>query len=364
MVYTAIGLMSGSSLDGLDICYAEFTEVGGEWSYKILATDCVAYDKEWAEKLRTATTLTAHNYTLLHAAYGQWIGKAVNNFIATNSLQYKVALIGSHGHTTFHDPQLGSTGQIGCGATIAALTQLPVVSDLRVMDIAFGGQGAPIVPIGEKYLLGNYNFYLNLGGIANISYKHPTQYIAFDICAANRILNMLIEPTGKAYDENGNLSATGKLNEPLLQELNAMDYYALPYPKSLANSFGVQLVYPVIDKYNIPLEDKLYTYTHHIAVQIANSIKQIPVETTEQLNLLATGGGAFNGFLMEQIKQALIPLNVEVHTANAELNAYKEALIMGFMAVLRWREQYNSVHTATGASRSSVGGALWLGGEE
>src|SRR5438874_2223580 len=185
MIYRAIGVMSGSSLDGLDIAFSEFQENGGKWNYEIKKADCYLYSKEWAQKLRTATSLGALEYQLLHVEYGQYIGQQINKFIEENSLNYQVALISSHGHTSFHVPSKKMTAQLGDGAAIAAQTQLPVVTDLRALDLAFGGQGAPIVPIGEKWLLGDYNYFLNLGGIANISFK-AEPYIAFDVCSANR----------------------------------------------------------------------------------------------------------------------------------------------------------------------------------
>lgn len=247
MVYRAIGLMSGSSLDGLDIAFAEFHENGGKWSYEILKADCYPYTEEWMARLKNAITLPALDYQLLHTDYGHYLGQQVNKFIEENELQYKIALIASHGHTTFHVPARKMTAQLGDGAAIASETQLPVVSDLRALDLAFGGQGAPIVPIGEKLLLGNYDYFLNLGGIANIS-VNAGEYIAFDICPANRVLNMLANEAGAAYDKDGEMASQGKVNNNLLDKLNALDYYRQPYPKSLANDFGTDIVYPVIKK--------------------------------------------------------------------------------------------------------------------
>src|ERR1700709_579889 len=191
MFYRAIGVMSGSSLDGLDICYVEFDEIGGKWSYEIKASTCVEYEKEWVEKLSNAIRLSALDYMRLDAEYGHYIGKKVSGFIESNNLQHRVQLIASHGHTTFHEPANFMTGQIGDGAAIAAETGINVVRDLRAMDIALGGQGAPIVPIGEKLLFDEYQLLLNLGGIANISLNNANEPVAFDICPTNRVLNML-----------------------------------------------------------------------------------------------------------------------------------------------------------------------------
>lgn len=363
MVYRAIGLMSGSSLDGLDIAFVEFLENGGNWSYEILHADCLPYNAEWTDRLKNATLLNALEYQLLHTAYGKYTGEQVNAFIEKYQLHFKVAVVASHGHTTFHVPEKGMTAQLGDGAAIAAATQLPVVSDLRALDVAFGGQGAPIVPIGEKLLLGDYNYFLNIGGIANISFN-ADPYIAFDICAANRVLNMLANDNGKQYDEGGKMARQGKTIIPLMNELNQLIYYQRAYPKSLANSFGIETVYPIIKNYTEPVEDLLNTYTEHIAIQIKNSIAENKKENTASQQLLVTGGGAFNTFLIERLQAHLNELDIAVVMPDENLVKYKEALIMALMGVLRWREEYNVLSSVTGAGRDSVGGALWLGVEE
>jgi anhydro-N-acetylmuramic acid kinase len=367
MVYRAIGLMSGSSLDGLDIAFAEFHEQAGKWSYEILQADCYPYNKEWMNRLKNAVELPALDYQLLHTDYGHYIGKEINRFIDEHKLHYQVALISSHGHTTFHIPARKMTGQLGDGAAIAAETQLPVVTDLRAMDIAFGGQGAPIVPIGEKWLLGDYDFFLNLGGIANISGHAgpPLGSWGFDICPANRVLNMLVNELGKEYDDGGQIAATGNINSSLLEKLKALDYYKQPFPKSLANDFGTDIVYPIIKKERIEIKDALRTFVEHIVLQISNAITTInhsPL-TTHHSRLLATGGGAFNKFLIQRLTDLLAMQNVEVIVPDKKLVNFKEALIMAFIGVLRWRQEYNVLSSVTGASRDSIGGALWTGQE-
>ena len=364
MVYRAIGLMSGSSLDGLDIVFAGLQENAGKWTYEIVKADCYSYPGEWTEKLRSAVTLNALDYQLLHAAYGHYIGKEVNRFIEENGLQYKVALIASHGHTTFHVPAQKMTAQLGDGAAIAAETGLPVVTDLRALDVALGGQGAPIVPIGEKLLLGNHEYFLNLGGIANISFTKNSKRIAFDICPANRVLNMLAKDAGKEFDEGGRLASTGSVHDALLAQLNRLDYYSHPYPKSLANDFGTDIVFPIIKNTGIGTGDALRTYVEHIVLQIKRSITDQGNNAELQVpnsKLLATGGGAFNSFLIQRLKEELQPLNIEVVIPDENLVKYKEALIMALIGVLRWREEYNVLSSVTGASRDGIGGALWNG---
>jgi len=374
MVYNVVGIMSGSSLDGLDIAYVHLHEIAGKWTYEIKHAICYEYPDKLQGQLRNATHLSAVEYQLLHTAYGHYVGEQVNNFIEKNDLDHQVDLVVSHGHTTFHMPQRSMTAQLGDGAAIAAETKLPVVTDLRALDVALGGQGAPIVPIGENLLFPGVNYFLNLGGIANIS-AHSDEassvqkIIAFDVCPANRVLNMLAEEKNLLFDEDGKIAASGSVHTELLEKLNSLDYYKQTYPKSLGNNFGTDIVYPLIKSFSINVEDAMCTYVEHITFQIKNSIincqlvtDNISVERTEQ-KLLVTGGGAFNTFLVRRLKENLAPLDVTVNIPDAEIIRYKEALIMALIGILRWREEYNVLSSVTGARRSSIGGALWLGTE-
>jgi anhydro-N-acetylmuramic acid kinase len=364
MLYRAIGLMSGSSLDGLDIAFVEFQENGRKWNYEILKADCYAYDEEWIKRLKNATNLSALDYQLLHVEYGHYTGKMVNRFIEENKLNYQVSLISSHGHTTFHLPAKKMTAQLGDGAAIAAETGLPVVTDLRALDVAYGGQGAPIVPIGEKMLWSEYDYFLNIGGIANIS-VNTDNYVAFDVCPANRVLNMLANDAGKYYDDGGVIAAGGSIDSALLEKLNQLDYYRLPYPKSLANDFGTDVIYPIIKESGCNIPEALRTCTEHIAVQLKNAIAKLNNLKPQTLNpkLLATGGGVFNNFLINRIKDNLKELKIELVVPDANLVNYKEALIMAFIGILRWRQENNVLSSVTGAARDSIGGALWTGQE-
>jgi anhydro-N-acetylmuramic acid kinase len=356
MIYKAIGIMSGSSLDGLDIAFAQLEENAGKWQYDIIAADCVEYDGAWQQHLANAVQLNAYDYQLLHTAYGHYIGGQVNTFIEKHQLQHKVHLIASHGHTVFHVPEKKMTAQIGDGAAIAAVTGLPVVSDLRAMDIALGGQGAPLVPVGEKFLFTGFDAFLNIGGIANISLNSKGSYIAFDLCPANRVLNMLANEAGLPYDKDGAIAASGIMSEALLQQLQALEYYGRPYPKSLDNGFGTNVVYPLIKEANISNADALRTYTEHIALQVSNALTGI-----KSSNMLVTGGGAFNLFLMERIKALVADKGITLTVPDATVVQYKEALVMALIGVLRWREETNTLPTVTGASRAGIGGAMWLG---
>lgn len=361
MIYRAIGLMSGSSLDGLDIAFVELHEERGDWSFEIKAADCFSYNSEWKDRLQQATQLDARSYLLLHAAYGHYLGNEVNRFIEKHQLHYKVGLVASHGHTTFHDPAKKMTGQLGDGAAIAAVTRLPVVSDLRALDVAFGGQGAPIVPVGEKLLFKDFSMFLNLGGIANISFNLPGSYIAFDVCPANRVMNMLAALEGKEYDDEGRMAAAGVVHDELLSKLNELDYYKKPYPKSLSNMFGTEVVYPLISSFNLDPSDALRTYASHIAQQVKSAIIQQP--RMESSSLLVTGGGALNQFLISLMQEELQSIPIKLVVPEENIIQYKEALVMALIGVLRWRQEYNVLSTVTGAERDSIGGAVWIGQE-
>ena len=362
MIYRGIGLMSGSSLDGLDIVFAEFQENAGQWNFEIQFASCEAYENGWIDKLKNAVFLPAKDYLLLHSEYGKYLGQKVNGFIEKNEIEHQVNLIASHGHTTFHLPEKRMTHQLGDGAAIAAETGLPVISDLRALDIAFGGQGAPIVPLGEKLLFPDQHFFLNIGGITNVSAEIKNEMIAFDVCPANRILNMLSAAEAKDYDDGGSMAASGHINDEILQKLNSLDYYSQPFPKSLANSFGTEIIYPIINNAGLNTNDALCTYVEHICVQIKNSLQPFFINSVVQ-QLMITGGGAFNTFLIDRLSKHLEEINFEIVIPDKKVVNYKEALIMALLGVLRWREQNTVLASVTGASRNSIGGALWLGTE-
>ncbi|MDP4148010.1 MAG: anhydro-N-acetylmuramic acid kinase [Bacteroidota bacterium] len=366
MVYKIIGLMSGSSLDGLDIAYVHLQENAGKWEYQFIHTACHPYSAPWRERLAGAPGLTASDYLLLHVEYGHWLGDQVLKFIADHDLAYQVQLIVSHGHTSFHQPARRMTAQLGDGAALAASTGINVVSDLRAMDVALGGQGAPIVPVGEKLLFGGTELFLNLGGIANVSshggHAGEALFTAFDVCPANRVLNLLSAEAGRAYDQGGSLAATGRVDRALLERLNALPYYAMGYPKSLDNAFGTDTVYPMIrDAMRGNVADALCTYVEHIAVQVSGAVASL--KSGGESRMLVTGGGVHNHFLVDRLRGHLLPLGVTVIVPDAVLADYKEALVMALIGVLRWREENNVLASVTGARRNSIGGAVWMGQE-
>lgn len=361
MMYRALGLMSGSSLDGLDLALVEFQAAGSNWHYQIEAAECYAYTSAWKEKLTKAPGLNALDYLQLHVDYGHYLGELVNRFIDEKALAYRVGLISSHGHTTFHQPSTKLTAQLGDGAALAAVTRLPVISDLRSMDVALGGQGAPIVPIGERLLFPGHSYFLNIGGIANVSVA-TEPYLAFDVCPANRVLNMLSEQMGHSMDEGGAIARTGTIRSDLLDRLNALEYYQRRGPKSLPNHFGTDTIFPLLMDTGYSIPDLLCTYVEHLAIQL-NQALLYSTRTIEPGDMMITGGGAFNDFLIERIGLQLQPLGIKKVVPDAELVQYKEALIMAFIGVLRWRQESTVIASVTGASSPSVGGALWMGQE-
>lgn len=360
MVYKVIGLMSGSSLDGLDIVYTHLEEVRGQWKFDIQDADCIPYDADWAQQLAKASQLSVPDFLKLHTAYGRYIGEQVNQFISRKGIQHQVQFIASHGHTAYHDTPNQTTCQIGDGASIAAITSLPVISDLRNLDVALGGQGAPIVPIGDRLLLGKFDYWLNIGGIANITVRKGDSLLAYDLCGANQIMNILAAREGKPMDEEGELAKQGHVLQGILEQITNQDYYQQAPPKSLSNDVAQSLIFPYLMQSEHTTHDMLRTALQHIIDQVAQAVKDFPA-AGENPQMLVTGGGALNNFLTEQLRAALQPLGVNPVVPYEEVVQYKEALIMALIGVLRWREETNTLASVTGAQRDSIGGALWMG---
>lgn len=356
MKYKCIGLMSGSSLDGIDLAYCEFTEEQGKWSFTMPVVEQIPMPERWVARLAHLPKQSALNYVKTHSYLGHYFGEVLKSFIDKNDLSPD--FIASHGHTIFHEPHNRMTSQIGDGAAIACITGVPTINNLRHNDVALGGQGAPIVPIADFHLFSDYRFCLNLGGIANISVKtpqnDPTNVIAFDVGGANQILNRLVEPIGLAYDEDGRLARTGKINTNLFEKLNALPFFQQKPPKSLSNQWVQTDLWNTFLDSGVSMEDALSTFCEHLAFQIAASISEFDASPSDQL--LATGGGAFNTFLMERIEH-YFPAKVVV--PEQKIIDYKEALAMAFIGVLRWRKESNVLASVTGATRNSVNGAVY-----
>jgi anhydro-N-acetylmuramic acid kinase len=346
-----IGLMSGTSLDGLDLCYAVFEKVNSQWIIHEIITKEVAYTDEWKNLLKNAFFLDELDLKKLHEAYGKFLGEEVNQFRKESLKDKTVSLISSHGHTIYHQPEKGITVQIGDGNKIAKETGLLVVNDFRIGDVSLGGQGAPLVPIGDELLFGQYEACLNLGGISNISFRHHNQRVAFDICPCNLPLNKLMSHHFQVdFDKNGAVAKSGKILTELLNELNGLAYYSKTFPKSLGIEWLNQHFYPIIDTFllNHSVEDVLRTIVEHEAVQIAQVLNFYQIK-----NVLTTGGGAFNGFLIHLIKEKT---TAEIVLPQPQIIASKEALIFAFLGLLNLREEINILKSVTGAVRDSIGG--------
>lgn len=357
MLYRVIGLMSGSSLDGLDIAHVHLTETRGQWSFELQAAACVRYEPEWKQALKDAPLLSGLELARLNTAYGHYLGKTVQAFREEHDLEHGLHFIASHGHTVFHEPGQGMTCQIGEGAAIAAETGLPVISDLRLMDVALGGQGAPIVPVGDQLLFGDFDAWLNLGGIANITLKKEDgSLIAFDVCPCNQVLNALAAREGLDYDAEGRLAAGGSLLPDAFEALEVLPYYAAKPPKSLANTFSGELLL-LLRQNEAPNRDQLFTAVSHIAARIA-SVIQINVNNGGRV--LVTGGGAMNDFLMQKINELLAVQEIVCQRPEEPVIHFKEAIVMALIGALRWREEPNVLAGVTGAKRNSINGALWL----
>ncbi len=350
--YHVIGLMSGSSLDGLDIAYCRFVQnVGNHWDFDLLASDTLELGS-MSNPLRDAFHLTPPQLDRLSKDFAFFMADAVHTFIRRNSIN-TIDMIVSHGHTVFHYPDKGLTCQIGDGQLLANETGYIVVNNLRQRDMDFGGQGAPIVPIGDKHLFSGFKVCVNIGGIANISVQKADEILAYDICSANQVLNTLAMRLGKSFDRNGILARSGHVNQSLLCALNQLAYYKIDPPKSLDNSF-TQEVMEVIDGFDLPTADALASYTEHLAEQIALHIKS--TNLSEYSSVLITGGGAHNTFLVERVRALC---KSEVVIPSKDIIDYKEAIIMGFIGVLRIRNEVNVLASVTGASKDTSSGEVF-----
>jgi len=354
-IYKVIGLMSGTSLDGLDLAYCHIWNTSEKWEYKIIKTKSIPYKKTVKNQLKNVLTLNAIDLLELHYSYGTWLGKKTKKFIKEENLE--VDFIASHGHTTHHQPKKGFSFQIGSGQHLANASACKVVCDFRTNDIALGGQGAPLVPIGDKLLFSEYDFCLNLGGISNISFEKNEQRIAYDIGLANMILNYITQKIDLSYDKDGDLARKGKLKKKFLKELNSLKYYKKSAPKSTGCEWFLKKVIPIIENTKASTETLLHTAVHHICEQIAIEINAH--KTKEKNTLLVTGGGALNTFLIK-ILQEKVAATTEVIIPSTQLIEFKEALIFSFMGVLRINEQNNCLASVTGAQRDCYGGVVYL----
>lgn len=347
--YKVIGVMSGTSLDGVDLACIKFNN-SERWTFEIETSETISYSSEWLDKLKNAIDFNQQELVQLNIDYTKLLASIINEFIAKNNLT-NIDAVCSHGHTILHQPQNGFTLQIGNLPLLRELVNHTIVCDFRVQDVKFGGQGAPLVPIGDELLFSNYDYCLNLGGFSNISFNENGNRIAFDISPVNTVLNFYASQLGFDYDDEGKLARSGNCNQELLKQLNAIDFYSKSYPKSLGMEFVNALVFPIIESFEIQLEDKLNTFIEHIAIQISK------VCTIQNPTLFITGGGVYNKYLIERIKFYL--KSTKVILPDDKTIQFKEALIFGFLGVLRLRNEINVLASVTGANENHSSGEVF-----
>ena len=338
--YTALGIMSGTSLDGIDLAICTFTK-NQVWEYRIEKSNTLKYPIYWKSKLETLHTQNKATIEQANIQFGQYVGEIINVFLDGE----KIDFIASHGHTIFHQPENNYTLQIGCGKTISQTTKTTTINDFRSLDTFLNGQGAPLVPIGDLLLFPKHKYCINIGGFANISIKNNEKIIAFDICPANIVLNDICKKLGFEYDYNGNISRKGEIVPALLHQLNQLDFYIKKAPKSLGREWVEEHIFPILK--NQKPEDLLHTFCEHTAIQIGKFL-------TDE-SALFTGGGVFNSFLMERIT---FYSKSEILVPNKELIEFKESLIFAFLGVLRLRNEVNCLQSVTGADRDNCGGLI------
>ena len=347
--FNVIGVMSGTSLDGVDIVYVKFIQ-NESWSFKIINSKTYKYEDSIADILNDISKKSLEEIKEIDVVYTKKLAKIINGFIDEFSIN-KIDFVSSHGHTAIHDPSNLITYQMGNLSTLSSEINQKVICDFRVQDVKLGGEGAPLVPVGEKYLFHEYDSFINLGGFANISNHKGESLIAYDICPVNIVLNNLSKKIGKDFDDKGSIASSGKLIINLYEELEKLEYYQSSPPKSLGIEWVNENIFPLINKYfDYPIEDLLNTLSNHIANQISNNLKDID-------KVLVTGGGAYNDYLIEIIRSKT---DCEIIIPPKNIIEFKEALIFAFLGVLRYLNINNCYSSVTGASKDHCSGKIFL----
>lgn len=345
--YNVIGVMSGTSLDGIDLVYTKLI-YNTTWSFEIIYAETISYSKKWFDVLKHLVAYSITDLKDIDTDYTTHIAHIIKAFITKNGIQH-VDAVCSHGHTALHRPDHSLTYQIGNLPLLADILNVTVVCDFRVQDVEYGGQGAPLVPIGDKLLFSQYDYCLNLGGFANISYQEANERIAYDICPVNIVLNKYAQKLGYKYDDGGKIAAAGTNILALGKALNALSFYNEKPPKSLGLEWVNQNVFPLLETSKSREEDILKTFSNHIAKQIARFIKT-------DSKVLVTGGGAYNEYIISQIK---LNKNIEVILPSKKVIEFKEALIFAFLGVLKLRDEVNCLKSVTGASKDHSSGKIY-----
>ena len=348
--YHVIGVMSGTSLDGIDLVHAKFY-MDQDWSFEILYSETVEYSNLWLNKLKGLVANTIDELKIIDVDYTLYLAAVIKHFLKKNKVEY-VDAICSHGHTALHQPDKGLTYQIGNKVELATFLNEKVVCDFRVQDVELGGQGAPLVPIGDRLLFSEYDYCINLGGFANISAEVNGSRIAYDICPVNIVLNYYASKLGLNYDAEGQIALGGIINTELLEALNNLDFYKEPYPKSLGLEWVNTNIFPLIDSFELVVKDVLATFVEHVAIQISNQL-----DFNSNVSAFITGGGVYNSFLVDRLKAHT---NCSLVIPSNNLVEFKEALIFGFLGVLKLREEINCLKSVTGALKNHSSGKIFL----
>ena len=347
--YIVIGVMSGTSLDGIDLVLVNFN-YDSKWSFEILNAETITYENDWRKKLSNLVGKSITELKSIDESYTIYLASVIKQFILKNNIENLDAVC-SHGHTALHQPEKKLTYQIGNIPKLATLLNQLVVCDFRVQDVQLGGQGAPLVPIGDKLLFSEYDFCINLGGFANISFNKNDERIAYDICPVNIVLNHYVNQLELDYDDGGMLASKGKVNQPLLNQLNALCFYSENHPKSLGLEWVDKNIFPKIDLFQLDTNDILRTFVEHIAIQITSKIN-----VNSDATVLITGGGVYNSFLINRIKDLT---SNKIVIPSKEIIEFKEALIFGFLGVLKLRDDINCLKSVTGALHNHSSGTIF-----
>lgn len=348
--YQVIGVMSGTSLDGIDLVYVSF-RFDTSWHFKILYSETIPYDSQWVENLRGLVSQSLEGLKEMDNIYTNYLSLRINAFINKFEIKH-IDAVCSHGHTALHQPEKGMTYQIGNMPHLALLIEQTVVCDFRVQDVEYGGQGAPLVPIGDKLLFSEYDFCLNLGGFANLSTEVDGNRIAYDVCPVNIVLNKYVKQLGFDFDDKGKIASTGTINEALLTKLNNLEFYNASYPKSLGLEWVDKNVFPLIDSFQMEIHDILRTFLEHIAIQIASEINK-----KNKVSVYVTGGGVYNEYLINRLKSRT---KNSIVIPSKTIIEFKEALIFGLLGVLKLRNEVNCLQSVTGAFKNHSSGKIYI----
>lgn len=345
--FNVIGVMSGTSLDGIDLAHITF-EIAEKWTFEIRNAETISYPEYWKDKLSNLVSIDLETLKLIDEDYTHYLADVINGFLLKYQLHH-IDAICSHGHTALHQPEKSLTYQIGNLPSISKLTRNTIICDFRTQDVLYNGQGAPLVPVGDRLLFSEYDYCINLGGFANISSEVNKTRIAFDICPVNIVMNLFAEKLGYNFDKGGAIAKSGEIDESLLYQLNNIDYYSETPPKSLGLEWVNSIIMPILEQFKLSEEHILRTFIEHIAIQIAKAFKS-------GSKVLFTGGGTFNDFLLERIKAQK---DFELVRPSEVIIEFKEALIFGLLGVLKLRGEVNCLSSVTGADFDHSSGVIY-----